>query len=91
MELRDIEYFAVLAKHRHLGRAAEVFDLSQSALNKSLRRLEVGIGAKLVKRTPKGIELTAEGTTLLAHAHRLRGSLDDVRREVGDVIRGSET
>jgi DNA-binding transcriptional LysR family regulator len=88
MELRDIEYFSVVAKHGHLGRAAEALGLSQSALSKSLRRLEEEMRAKLVKRTPKGVEVTAEGSTLLARAHRLRLSLDDIAREVADVSHG---
>jgi len=53
MELREIEYFAVIAEHGHLGRAAEVLGLSQPALSKSLRRLEQALQAKLVKRTSK--------------------------------------
>ena len=65
MELRDIEYFTVVAEHGNLGRAAEALGLSQPALSKSLRRLEHEIGAKLVKRTPKGVELSAEGMALL--------------------------
>ena len=88
MELRDIEYFSVVAKHRHLGRAAEALGMSQSALSKSLRRLEQEMRAKLVKRTPKGVELTAEGSTLLSRADRLRVSIDDITREVADVSLG---
>ena len=88
MELRDIEYFSIIARHRHLGRAADETGLSQSALSKCLRRLEREVGAKLVRRTPKGVDLTAEGQTLLSHVHRLRTSLDDVLREVADVKRG---
>jgi DNA-binding transcriptional LysR family regulator len=88
MELRDLEYFSVLAKHGHLGRAAEALELSQSALSKSLRRLEHEMQTKLVKRTPKGVELTAEGSALLPHVQRLRMSLGDVAREVADVGKG---
>lgn len=88
MELRDIEYFAAVAEHGHLGRAAEALGLSQSALSKSLRRLEEEMRAKLVKRTPKGVELTAEGSTLLSRAHRIRVSLDEITCEVADVRRG---
>ena len=40
MELRDLEYFVVVAEHGQLGRAAELLGLSQPALSKSLRRLE---------------------------------------------------
>jgi DNA-binding transcriptional LysR family regulator len=88
MELRDIEYFAVVAEHRHLGRAAEALGLTQPALSKSLRRLEQALGAKLVKRTPKGIALTVEGAALESHVHKLRLSLADVAHEISDLSAG---
>jgi DNA-binding transcriptional LysR family regulator len=88
MELRDIEYFSVVAKHGNLGRAAEALGMSQSALSKSLRRLEQEMRAKLVKRTPKGVELTAEGSTLLSRVRQVQLSLDDVAREVTNVSQG---
>lgn len=88
MELRDIEYFAVIAEHGHLGRAADALGLSQPALSKSLRRLEQALQVKLVKRTPKGVELTAEGSVLLLRVRELRLSLQGVAREVADVSQG---
>lgn len=88
MELRDIEYFAVVAEHGHLGRAAESLGLSQPALSKSLRRLEQAVQAKLVKRIPKGVELTAEGSALLLRVRELRLSLQGVAREIADLSRG---
>jgi DNA-binding transcriptional LysR family regulator len=88
MELRDIEYFAVVAEHGHLGRAAEALGLSTPALSKSLRRLEKAMQAKLVSRTPKGVELTAEGSALLSHVRPLRLSLHDVAREIADLSKG---
>ncbi|MBI4205699.1 MAG: LysR family transcriptional regulator [Betaproteobacteria bacterium] len=88
MELRDIEYFEVIAEHRNLGRAAEALGLGQPALSMSLRRLEKSAQAKLVKRTPKGVELTAVGSALLAHVYRLRLARDDLAREVADLAQG---
>jgi DNA-binding transcriptional LysR family regulator len=85
MELRDIEYFTVVAQHGHLGRAAEALGLSQPALSKSLRRLERELGAKLVKRTPKGVELSAEGMALLGGARELRLSVQAIAHEIRDV------
>jgi len=87
-QLRDIEYFSVVAEHGNLGRAAEALGLSQPALSKSLRRLEKSMEAKLVKRTFKGVELTAVGAALFSHVRRLRFALDDVTREVTDLTRG---
>ena len=87
-QLRDIEYFSVVAEHGNLGRAAEALGLSQPALSKSLRRLEIAMQAKLVRRTSKGVELTAAGRTLFEQVHRLRLSLDDVTRSVTELGQG---
>src|SRR4030095_10884208 len=82
MDLRDIEYFAVLAEHGQLVRAAEALGLSQPALSLSLRRLEKSAQAKLVRRTPKGVELTDVGTALLAHVQRLRLTPSALPRDI---------
>jgi DNA-binding transcriptional LysR family regulator len=88
MELRDLEYFAVIAEHGHLGRAAEALHLSQPALSKSLRRLEQILDVRLVNRTPKGVELTAEGSMLLLRIRELRLSLQSLAREITDMSEG---
>jgi DNA-binding transcriptional LysR family regulator len=88
MDLRDIEYFAVVARQGHLGRAAEALGLGQPALSMSLRRLEKSAQAKLVRRTPKGVELTAVGSALLSHVGKLRLARDDLAREVADLAHG---
>lgn len=88
MEARDLKYFAVVAEHGNLRRAAEALDMSQPAVSKSLRRLEKWAQAKLVKRTPKGVELTAVGAAVLTHARRLKLYLDDVDHEVTDLSQG---
>src|SRR5258706_10890531 len=85
MELRDIEYFAVLAEHRHFGRAAAALGISQPALSKSLRRLESVLEVKLVQRTGKGVELTAEGSALQLRVNELRSSLQSVSREIKEI------
>src|SRR5215211_4297918 len=88
MDLRDITYFNVIAEHRHLGRAADALGISQPALSKSLRRLETSLAVKLVKRTPKGVELTAEGSALQVRAGELRLALQSVAREIKEVSQG---
>jgi DNA-binding transcriptional LysR family regulator len=88
MELRDIEYFAVIAEHSHLGRASEALGLGQPALSMSLRRLERAANAKLVRRTSKGIELTAVGNALLERIQRLQVARDDLTREIADIAHG---
>ena len=83
-----MEYFSVVAENGNIGRAAEALGLSQPALSKSLGRLERAVGAKLVKRTPKGVELTAAGAALLSRVRRLRLALEDIEKEVADIGHG---
>jgi DNA-binding transcriptional LysR family regulator len=85
---RDLQYFAVVAEHGNLRRAAGAIGISQPALSKTLRRLEKAAGTKVVGRTPKGVELTAMGFALLTHARRLQFALDDVLKEVADLNGG---
>jgi len=88
MELRDLEYFVVVAEQGNLGRAADQLRLSQPALSKSLKRLEDALEVRLFRRSANGMELTAEGSLLLSRARELRDSLRNVAREVSDVSRG---
>jgi len=90
MELRDVEYFTVVADRGHVGRAADALGMSQSALSKCLRRIERSVGTKIVVRTAKGIELTAAGSTLLSHVSRLRLAHEDIGREIADLARGTQ-
>lgn len=89
MELRDIEYFAVVAEHRNLRRASEVLGLSPPALSKSMRRLEESMQARLVERSTRGVELTPIGHALLGQVGRLRLLLRDIRREADDLSKGA--
>ena len=85
IEQRDLEYFAVVAEHGNLGRAAEALELSQPALSMSLKRLERATGSKIVRRTAKGVELTEASGTLLRHVARLRLAHEDILKEVADI------
>jgi DNA-binding transcriptional LysR family regulator len=88
MELRDIEYFTVLAEQGNIGRAADILGLSQPAISKSLRRLEDALRVRLFRRSHRGIELTAEGSALLARTRDLRLSLQNIAREVTELGEG---
>jgi DNA-binding transcriptional LysR family regulator len=88
MQLRDLEYFSAIAEHRSVRRAADTLGMSQPGLSKSLRRLETELRAKLVARTPKGVDLTAVGAALLAQVRRLHLTFEDVAREAADLSAG---
>ena len=88
MELRDLEYFRVVARHGHIGRAAETLGLTQPALSKSVARLEASVGARLLERTPRGVMLTPVGVALLARATHVHAAVDGALREAKDLSSG---
>src|SRR6185295_8839775 len=88
MELRDIEYFGVIAEHGNMRRAAQALGLTPPALTKSLHRLETAMEARLLERTSKGVRLTPLGAAMAAQALRMRLMLDDITREAADLNSG---
>src|SRR3954470_14564986 len=82
MELRQLEYFAAVARHRHFTRAAESLYITQPALSQQIRRLEAELGLTLLRRTSKGVELTAAGEDLLRHAERVLAEVAAARADM---------
>lgn len=88
MDLRDLQYFEVIAELEHLGRASQRLHRTQPALTSCIRRLEEACGAALFERTGRGIRLTTAGHALLKWAQRTRFDVESARREIGDIGRG---
>lgn len=88
MDLRDLQYFEVMAELEHMGRAAERLHRTQPALSSCVRRLEEACGAALFEKTGRGIRLTAAGQALRRWAQRTRLDVESARREIGDIGRG---
>lgn len=59
--------FVYTAEERSFRRAAERLGVSTAAVSKSVARLEADLGVRLLDRTSRRVELTAEGEKLLTH------------------------
>jgi DNA-binding transcriptional LysR family regulator len=66
VELRELRLFLTLAEELHFGRTAEKLQLTPSRVSQSLRGLEQKLGAQLVHRTSRRVELTPFGKRFLA-------------------------
>jgi DNA-binding transcriptional LysR family regulator len=76
LDLRLVRYFAVVAEHRHFGRAAEALHVAQPSLSRQVRRLEQQVGARLLDRSPRGTRLTEAGGAFLPAARALLRSAE---------------
>jgi LysR family hca operon transcriptional activator len=69
MELRHLRYFVAVAEEGSLTVAAERrLHTAQPSLSRQIRDLEYEVGAELLTRTARGVELTAAGKAFLDHA-----------------------
>jgi LysR family transcriptional regulator, hca operon transcriptional activator len=69
MELRHLRYFIAVAEAGSLTVAAEkTLHTAQPSLSRQIRDLEREVGAQLMTRNARGIELTAAGKAFLDHA-----------------------
>lgn len=83
-DLADLDLFAAVARARSFRGAARLRGISASGLSDALRRLEEGLGVRLLNRTTRSVTPTEAGQRLL---DRLSPALDEVRAAL-DVVNG---
>lgn len=88
MELRHLRYFVVVAEELHFRRAAERLHMSQPPLSQQIRALEEEVGATLLLRTQRRVELTAAGAVFLERAREILAATEDAARQARRVQRG---
>lgn len=68
---RNLRAFLAVARAGNLTVAAETIGLTQPALTKTIRRVELDFGARLFERTKRGMVLTTAGKLLLERSERI--------------------
>ena len=82
-DLNDLLAFRTVARERSFTRAAAQLSLSPSALSHTIRKLEAGLGVRLLTRTTRSVALTDAGERLLDDiAHHF----DDIDRAVDALM-----
>lgn len=85
MELHQLEYLLAVAEEGSFSRAARRVGVAQPSLSQQVRKLEDGLGHRLLDRLPKGVVPTEAGRQLLEHARRVLAEIADARRRIGDT------
>src|SRR6202011_4894835 len=77
MELRHLRYFVAVAEAGSLTvAAARKLHTSQPSLSRQIRDLEDEVGAQLLTRRARGIELTPAGRAFLEHARSVLSQVE---------------
>jgi LysR family hca operon transcriptional activator len=91
MELRHLRYFVAVADAGSLRvAAARKLNTSQPSLGRQIRDLEDEVGAQLLTRRARGIELTPAGQAFLEHARTVLAQVEaatEAVRRVADPVK----
>jgi DNA-binding transcriptional LysR family regulator len=82
MEIQQLRHLLAAVRHGNLLKAAEVCNITQSGLSRSITSLEQRLGVPLLIRSAKGVKPTVFGASVLKHAdlilHQVARSVDEV-------------
>lgn len=84
MNFEQLEYVITIARLGNLTKSAEKLFLSQSALTKSMNRLEEELGVKLFDRLSSPIRLTSAGEYFVSEAEKLLRQKEQMERKLLD-------
>jgi DNA-binding transcriptional LysR family regulator len=86
--IRQLEYFAALAREQHFGRAASKCFVSQPALSAGIRKLERELDVTIVQRGRQFRGFTPEGQLVVGWAHRILAERDGLRADLDQMRDG---
>lgn len=84
LNYKHLHYFWTVAKTGGVGRAAEVLHVTPQSISGQLRLLEEQVGARLLRRAGRGVEMTDTGRLVFEYADRAFTAGD----ELLDALRG---
>jgi DNA-binding transcriptional LysR family regulator len=83
MEFQQLRHLIAAVRYGNLLKAAEMCNITQSGLSRSITSLEQRLGVPLLTRSAKGVKPTIFGETLLKRAEFI---LNEVTRSANEVI-----
>lgn len=84
MDVLELQTFECVARHGAMVRAAAELGTVQSNVTARIQSLEKAVGAALLHRAQKGVQLTDAGERLLPFARRAASLLQDAKRAIAN-------
>lgn len=84
--LSSILAFVTVAREGSVSRAAEVLNLTQSAISHQIRRLSEETNVSFFKRAPHGLDLTPDGRALLPKAEAVLSAMAEFRQSASSRV-----
>ncbi len=88
MELRHLRYFVAVAEEKSFTKAAKRLGIKQPPLSQQIRNLEKEMGAQLLDRGTRSVELTNPGRLLLEEARVILRQVERTKVDVSRRARG---
>lgn len=85
MDMQQLLYFRTLAQSEHMTQSAEKLLISQSALSRSMARLEEELGVPLFERQGRTIHLNAYGAIFLRRVEKIIQEYVEAKQEIQDL------
>ena len=85
IDLNLIRLFVTLVESRNLSEAAERSGMTRSNMSHRLKSLELALGAQLLARTTRRMELTQAGQLLYARGTRMLEEVDAARTSIDSL------
>ena len=82
LNVTQLRAFVAVVEHGSFSEAARVMGLSQPAVTMQIQGLEADLGATLLERRYRRVEMTEAGRALLPYARVVLGQLEAAREEI---------
>jgi DNA-binding transcriptional LysR family regulator len=79
VELRQLRYFAAVARERNFTRAAEMLHIAQPPLSRQIQQLEDELGVTLIERGSRPLRLTGAGRLLYDQAVQVLERVEEMK------------
>ncbi|MDM0077923.1 LysR family transcriptional regulator [Variovorax sp. J2P1-59] len=89
LRMRQIALILAIEERRTLRGAASQLGMTQPAATKMLHELENALGQPLFERVGRGLQLNAAGERVTGYFRSIRGSMEALNRELGELRLGS--